>query len=280
LREKAESRAAFVVEDWGKVSVLADKWTSYRLAQELGIPAPRTALPETPELDELRFPVVAKPRIAESSHGVEFLATQRELDGFLAGLPQIGHVPSEGSAYVVQEMVEGRIHGASACAHRGVAVSLHTTARLLTRYEFGGVGLVHELTVEPDLMEYARRVLAHLEWSGPANLEFIRDEQGRPFLIEVNPRVWGSTELTVAAGLNVPQQALEIAALGRCPEPVEDYLAGYRARWLTAGSVLACFRAPRGAAAVAERCEMLLGPRGDARPSRTSGRGTSATSPG
>jgi predicted ATP-grasp superfamily ATP-dependent carboligase len=262
LREQGDEPAAFVVERWDRLSVLADKWQTYLLALELRIPAPMTVLPEM-GIDDLSFPVVAKPRLAEASRGVRFFDTSADLERFLSHAPPVGHELGQGSGhgYVVQEVVRGGLHGVGACAQRGRPVSLHTNRRVLTRHEFGGNGLVHELTHEEDLMEWVRLILARLEWNGPVNVEFMRNEDGRAWLIEANPRVWGSTELTIAGGLNVAQQALEILALGNDVEAVSDYAVGLRARWLTPGSFAACFRSPRTPSAVRERLALLVGPR-------------------
>jgi carbamoyl-phosphate synthase large subunit len=42
-----------------------------------------------------------------------------------------------------------------------------------------------------------------------ANVQFRRDADGRPALLEVNPRVPGTLPLTVASGVDMPRMALD-----------------------------------------------------------------------
>lgn len=252
-----------VVDDYEHFIQIADKWRLYELCGKLGIPAPRTLLP-APGLDvvgALGLPVVVKPRLGEGSRGLRIVATARELDALLEAPPRVGAVPDQGHSYVVQEFVRGQVHNVGACMLRGEPVSMMTQQRVLTRYEFGGSGFVHRTTFEPEIMEYARAVLAEVSWSGPVLLEFLRDEDGRFYLIDGNPRVWSSTELTVAAGMNVCQQAVDIFVRGSEPPAVTEYKVGLTLRWLSAGSIAVCVRRPRAPRAVWSRLRLLLAPR-------------------
>jgi hypothetical protein len=255
--------ARFAIEDYDKIVQLADKWTLYQLARELDIPTPRTVLPVGEgrhELAELELPVVAKPRMAEAAHGLRFIDTREELDALVDSPPEVGsRLPGE-YPYVVQEVIPGEIHGAGGCWQAGRPVSLMTNHRVFTRHEFGGNGLVHRTTYEPEIMEYATRMLERLEWNGPILLEFIRDSRGGYHLLDGNTRVWGSTELAVAAGLNICQQAVDIFVLGKELPQETDYEVDMVCKWLTPGTLARCFRHPRTPSAIASRLGMLLAP--------------------
>ena len=55
-------------------------------------------------------------------------------------------------------------------------------------------------------MAPALRLLAALDWHGPAMVEFKDPGKGRrPILMEINGRLWGSLPLAVAAGINFPR---------------------------------------------------------------------------
>lgn len=264
-----ELGTTFVVDDFERLVRIADKWRLYELAQNLHIPTPRTMLPAPAAEDvvgALGLPVVVKPRLSEGSRGMRIARTAEELDALLTAPRRVGAAPEGGHRYLVQEHVRGAIHNVGACMLHGRPVSMMTQRRILTRHEFGGTGLVHRTTHEPEIMEYATRLLAEVSWSGPVLLEFLRDEDGRYYLIDGNTRVWASTELTVAAGMNVCQQAVDIFALGAEPAAVTDYTVGLTLRWISAGSIAACFRRPRGPRSVLPRLRTLLAP---ARPATT-----------
>ena len=66
-------------------------------------------------------------------------------------------------------------------------------------------------------------------------VEFRRDRQERPVLMEVNPRVGGSVALAISAGVNFPQLMYDWK-LDRALEEHATYRVGQRLRWL-AGDV-------------------------------------------
>ena len=55
---------------------------------------------------------------------------------------------------------------------------------------------------------------------------------GRPRLMEINPRLSASVEVAVRAGVDFPGLLYEWAVTGRVAEPVGAYRAGVRMRWL------------------------------------------------
>jgi hypothetical protein len=90
-------------------------------------------------------------------------------------------------------------------------------------------------SIAPDdaLIERSLALLAAFDWNGVAMVEFkIDDATGRPWLMEVNPRFWGSLQLAVDCGVDFP------ALLARCVldgavAPVARYRPGRRLRhWL------------------------------------------------
>lgn len=62
-------------------------------------------------------------------------------------------------------------------------------------------------------------------------VEFRRDCEGRPVLMEINPRIAGSVALAINAGVNFPT-LLSRWALGEPLPIVADYRVGARLRWL------------------------------------------------
>lgn len=261
----AERPAVFVIEDAAKIERYADKWQLFELCRELSLPSPRTVLPTgdgVAELDELTYPVVAKPRAGEASRGLKVLGSRAELDDFLANLPRVGNLEGGEYPYIVQEVIQGKeIHDVKGVAEKGRVVAILTAQRVLMRSEFGGAGIVHMTTHAPDLVEIGRKVVGALDWSGPFDLECIRTKDGTYVPLDGNPRVWGSTHLSVALGQNIPQLAVDVFTTGNVPEVGSDYPAGTLLRWKTAGSIAMCFRPPRSAGAIGRRLGLLVKPR-------------------
>lgn len=92
----------------------------------------------------------------------------------------------------------------------GGAVRLRHTAT-------GGLATAATVVDEPDVMQAAQRVARALNLHYLHNIQFRRDAQGQPRLLEINPRIPGTISLTVEAGLNLPLFAFCMALGGQPP---------------------------------------------------------------
>jgi predicted ATP-grasp superfamily ATP-dependent carboligase len=76
-------------------------------------------------------------------------------------------------------------------------------------------------------------------------VEFKLDPRdGRPKLMEINPRFWGSLSLAIAAGVNFPY-LLYCMSRRENLKPVEHYQIGKKSRWLLPGDLLHFIYNPR-----------------------------------
>jgi predicted ATP-grasp superfamily ATP-dependent carboligase len=116
---------------------------------------------------------------------------------------------------------DGRI--VAAMAHR----------RLREKPPSGGVSVLRETQLlDPGIHRMAAEVLEGLEWSGVAMVELkIEEKTGRPYIMEVNGRFWGSLQLAIDAGVDFPA-LLVSAALGEPLREVKSYKVGVRSRWI------------------------------------------------
>lgn len=78
---------------------------------------------------------------------------------------------------------------------------------------------------DPELIALTERFMRATLWHGPCEIEVVCGRDGRYDLIEINPRFPAWVFLSAAAGMNLPRQAVELAA-GRVPAPLLDYAAG------------------------------------------------------
>ncbi|MCC7483949.1 MAG: ATP-grasp domain-containing protein [Burkholderiales bacterium] len=228
---EAACGARAIVEDPEKLFRLTDKWHTYEAARAAGVATPDTVLLDgAPDLEErlaqLRFPVVVKPRMSFASIGVFFFDTRGEFDRFLAG------PTGRDGSHVAQTRIEGELYDVNACGENGRALCLLSQARVVSLYDFGGGGIVNLTTDDPAAREQARALLAASRWNGPIQFEFLRDRAGRFHLIECNPKFWGTTFLTVAAGMNVVELALDAFFRREAARAVERYEVGLLYRWL------------------------------------------------
>lgn len=214
------------------LELAADKYEVFRLAVELGIDIPRTTdieRADAPIAADLPRPVVVKPRRSRVMDGgslvalgVSYAANERELRARLAELPE-GAFP-----VLLQERVTGDGVGYFALARDGVVLAEFFHRRLRELPPSGGVSVLREAMVpDPVVRRHARALIERLEWTGPIMVEFKRDAAGRPNLMEINGRFWGSLQLAIDAGVDFP------ALLAKMKRGDTFSMPGYRPRLRT-----------------------------------------------
>ena len=220
------------------LAIARDKARTLALASELGIAAPVTW--EQPEA--ARFPAVVKPARGSGSRGLRYVDTPAEL---AAAVRELG--PEHGRLLVQERLpAGGQGLGAALLFDRASEPVAGFTYQRLREYPVsGGPSTLRESTHDPELLDTATRLLRALGWVGVAMVEFKRDPRdGQAKLLEVNPRFWGSLELAVASGVDFPRLLLKVAQ-SEPFEPVFDYPAGIRCRWLVPGDLLHFLANPR-----------------------------------
>ena len=134
--------------------------------------------------------------------------------------------------WVIQEFIPGHGQGVFSLYDKGSPMAFFAHQRLREKPPSGGVSVLSEsVPVEAELGGYARLLLDSTGWHGVAMVEFRVTPDGRPFLMEINTRFWGSLQLAIDAGVDFPWLLYRVAS-GDKIEPVEEYKNGTRLRWL------------------------------------------------
>lgn len=129
-----------------------------------------------------------------------------------------------GYPIIVQQFIQGtEINIAALGDGKGNAISIIPMRKLyITDKGKAWAGI----TLEDDsLLELARRFVQATHWKGGFELEIMRTADGKPYIMEVNPRFPAWIYLTAAAGQNQPA-ALARMALGESVPPYTDYEVG------------------------------------------------------
>jgi predicted ATP-grasp superfamily ATP-dependent carboligase len=221
------------------VSHAADKAYVIRLAEQLGIPVPRTVVARSAaqgiaDASALPFPIVVKPsrsrvRTHEGwvSTGVAYANDAAALRKLLERLPEAVY------PVLLQERIEGPGVGVFAAVDGGRTVALFAHRRLREKPPSGGVSVLCESApVDPVAADHATRLLSRIGWRGVAMVEFKQNRHdGSLRLMEINGRFWGSLQLAVDAGVDFPNIAAAIASGDPLAAPPQ-YRVGVRSRWL------------------------------------------------
>ena len=133
---------------------------------------------------------------------------------------------------MIQEYIPGKIHDGLFLFNKGKMKSAMTQIREVTYPISGGVGVNNITTYEPGLIKYGKEILEFVKWHGPCQVEVKKDERDGGYkLIEINPKLWGTLDLSIKAGINFALKSVEIAVNGDTKEQY-DYKVGLKYKWL------------------------------------------------
>jgi predicted ATP-grasp superfamily ATP-dependent carboligase len=238
-RDRFDGVSALALPSRGAYAATQDKLATLELARELGVPVPRTEIVSTVEEGReagasLGWPVVVKPRSSSSrrdGRSVEHYEVSYAEDS--AGLEaEIGGLNGRGQV-LLQEYYPGEGHGVELLLHRGRPLAAFQHRRLHEVPITGGASSFREsVPLQPTLYHYATRLLAALDWTGLAMVEFKLGEDG-PRLMEINGRVWGSIALAIKSGIDFPARMADLYLSGEPEngrEPDVSYEIGVRSR--------------------------------------------------
>lgn len=221
LRDQVKA-ARIALPSNDSLEVALDKAKTVELARQLGIPVPEsTLIAQASALDSIKsalvYPVVIKPARSMGTAdqgivqlGVDYAFNESELIAKARHALRFGNV-------ILQEYFAGQGVGIELIADHGKIMYAFQHLRLhevpLTG---GGSSLRQSVTVEPELLEASRKLMASLDWHGIAMVEFKWDPKTRDFrLMEINGRFWGSLPLAVAAGADFPAMLYELLVNGK-----------------------------------------------------------------
>jgi predicted ATP-grasp superfamily ATP-dependent carboligase len=217
----------------------SDKHAVMAAAAAVGIPVPEQRVASDREalegqLDGLRYPVIVKPARSVAGDGrtrrkTAVTVAVDEADVRAAGAA----VPPDAYPLLLQRRIVGPGTGVFLLRWGGETVAAFAHERIREKPPSGGVSVLRaSVPLDPELVAASERLLDSLGWEGVAMLEYKRDsETGTPYLMEINPRFWGSLQLAVDAGVDFPALLVD-RALGGSREAARSYRVGVRTRWL------------------------------------------------
>ena len=236
MNEKRLPNVRLAFASYDNVMQIADKGNLVKLAQQLGMPVPKSEwYAYWSELDNslISYPCVIKPCLSKIytdkgwvSTAVSILHNDADLKKALAKSPYLHNSP-----FMIQEFIPGSGAGIFCLFKHGDPVIFFAHNRLREKPPSGGVSVLSESVLpNPDLQNQAKRLLSEANWHGVAMIEFRIAEDGTAYLMEVNTRFWGSLQLSIDAGVDFP--ALMVSnELGLGIKPPITYKVGQRLRW-------------------------------------------------
>ena len=218
-----------------------NKWETLKLAKKLNISIPKTIefkntneIRDKIRLKNFKFPLILKPKIrGDKLFGTKLIFKHKDLEYYGKCFNKVGKkLPFYNyNEPLIQEFIKGRIYDCCTLSYKGNVKSWLTQVRHRNTESFGGAGVVNITTETEEIINLSKKLLNFLNWTGPAQVEWIRDKNGNFKLMEINPRFWGTLQLSIDAGINFPSLALRLLE-GKDPKFRLDYTIGLKKRWL------------------------------------------------
>ncbi len=186
-----------------------------KLGSMAGLQTPRTAVVtrrdffQTCEKDNWHYPLVVK-GIFYDAH---IVASRYEAEEAFHGI-----AAQWGFPVIVQEVIKGQEYNLTAVGDGKGQLCNPVMMKKLATTDKGKAWA--GVSIEDDVLLTASRQLAlALKWRGPLEVEVMRDQDGRYFLIEINPRFPAWIYLSVGTGGNLPMNLLQLMD-NHTPAPV------------------------------------------------------------
>lgn len=213
-----------------------DKYQLGLIAESIGVKFPKSILltngrDALTRIDSFAFPLVLKPVSSRIFVDGQWLSTKVDYafdrDDLVNKLEswQFSH------PFMIQEFIQGEGVGGFFLYNNGQEVARFSHRRIREKPPSGGVSVLCESARADDVVfDQASRLLDKLQWHGAAMVEFKVSPAGVPYLMEINPRFWGSLQLAIDAGVDFP--ALLLMMTHQAVAPISDFRLGVRSRWL------------------------------------------------
>ncbi|MGE5247037.1 MAG: ATP-grasp domain-containing protein [Verrucomicrobiota bacterium] len=224
-----------------------DKGELASFASAHGVECPATFRPEGPGdvhgmAETLPYPLLIKPRLSSGGRGIVRVGTPSQLRQAYPKVHAVHPAP------ILQECLPP----GGAALGVGVLMNFSSEPRATFAYRrlreypvAGGPSTLRESVRDEPLCRTTERLLSALGWVGVAMAEYKVDTRdGRPKLLEVNPRFWGSLHHAILSGVDFPHLLCRMAIDGDAP-PLREYRVGVRSRSLIHGDLMHFVENPR-----------------------------------
>ena len=225
-----------------QLQTAGDKCQVAELAGSLGLPTPifHTLTKEVAPLglSEVCEYVLKSPEESSDQHleyaGSAQNATLR-IDDFFYKNPD--------RRLIAQQRIEGDGYGFFAIYDQGNCINHFVHHRVREYPPSGGYSVAAEGVRNEKIVAYGTKILDHLRWHGVAMVEFKHSEtEDEYYILEVNPKFWGSIELALRSGVDFVQMWID-HAMNKPIDKVERYEL-MKFQWLINGELFHALERP------------------------------------
>ena len=228
-KEKFQKEGILVsVSDYDPLTIANDKGKLLTYMKNKGLPVPLFSIVKSKneffkEVKELGYPekrVCFKPVKANGSRGFRIMDSQINRVQLLfemkpgsvyITLNEITSILEESPVFpelIVMEYLPGAEYSVDLLVNHGRP--LYTIPRRRDAMS-AGISIKGEVVREYDVIHYCNEIVQSLGLHGNIGVQVKRDENGKPLMLEINPRLQGTVVHCTGAGVNLPYYAVKLA---------------------------------------------------------------------
>ncbi len=234
--ELAELGCVLALAPQSALEIANDKDRTLEVARRLGIAYPRTKRIDSVEelpglLAEFPYPFVLKPTSSWMRGSVDRLYPT-EVVNEQEATELTEKFVTAGAGVLAQQWASGLREGVSMFVVNGEIRAACAHAAYRTSPPLGGASVMRQsIPIPQDIYASSVALVQAIGLEGVCEVEYRRDADGRPLLMEINARLAGTIENAVHSGVDFPMMIWRWAT-GQQVGRVEGYKTGVRTRWL------------------------------------------------
>ena len=178
------------------IAICRDKYRTYQFFGECGLCSPKPVC--SVDKYEGGFPAFIKPKDGSASINAYRVDSMESLRAYAGVIKD----------YIIQPFINGKEYTIDVfCDYNGTPLSIVPRERIQVR---AGEVLVTKICMDQRMIDGARAICDRCKPSGPITIQLIRDEEGKDWYIEINPRYGGGAPLSMKAGARSAEAVLRM----------------------------------------------------------------------
>lgn len=200
MRDTLGLMVKIILPDDKSLKIASDKAKTMEFAKKIGVIVPKTIVANNfgqikNAIKEIGYPVVIKPTL--EGYKPIYIYNQVEVDS------KINKIFLKKESVLVQEYIKGEGFGYFALVDKGKVLIEFMHRRIREYPVSGGASTLAESIFDSKLQKLGKKILKELCWNGLVMVEFKKNvETGEFVLMEINPKLWGSLDLSLASGVD------------------------------------------------------------------------------
>tara|TARA_B100001250_G_scaffold413746_1_gene448921 strand:+ start:599 stop:2284 length:1686 start_codon:yes stop_codon:yes gene_type:complete len=242
-RDYIKNYVDFVLPEQDKINLALDKNLSANLCKSLKIDVPHeykfNSINQVKKNREIiEFPVVIKSSNELQKFPTIYCHSYDELINNL-NINEPIRLLNNFDFPIIQQKVDGPGQGYFGVFKNGEVIADFMHERVRETPPSGGASSCAKSIYLDDLKNQGLKIIKELKWSGPAMIEFKRqNDSNRLFFMEINPKLWGSLDLAISSGVNIPQMIANVQLNPNIEQSTKAYKVGLKYSWTFNGEIL------------------------------------------